>query len=343
MPFADVLGHDRAKSLLQSAIAHDRIAHAYLFHGEDRIGKRLVAVRFAQAVNCDTSAGGDACGTCRSCVQITAGSHPDVLIVQPDPEQANPQIRIERIRDIEQQTIYRPLVGRFKTIVIDDADRMTLGAANALLKTLEEPPSHSLFILVTSRPYVLPATIRSRCQAVRFVPPGRTQVEAALIIQRDMPPADARFLTVMTHARIGEALTADLAALRSVHEDYRMLTSVQVFESAGAVLAAAEALAKGDRGTEALDWLGRWLRDLLLVKVGADTDLLLDMERLTELAQVADGLDTDAILELLSAIDEMERGAARNVNMQIALEALFLRIRDLLAAGSSRRFSGRHG
>ena len=143
MPFVDIIGHTAAKALLRSAIMQDRVAHAYLFHGDDRIGKRLLALRLAQALLCETLPADqepDGCGACRACRQVEARTHPDFMVIEPDREQANPQIKIELIRDIEHQMIYRPLIGDRKICLIDDADRMTIGAANALLKTLEEPP-----------------------------------------------------------------------------------------------------------------------------------------------------------------------------------------------------------
>src|SRR5206468_3690735 len=199
MPFRDIIGHDHPIAALRATVAHGRLAHAYLFHGECSIGKRLTALRLAQALNCESASDGhdlDACGSCRSCKQIHVQTYPDFFIVEPDPEQSTPQIKIEQVREIEQQVVYRPLVGARKICLINDADRMTIGAANALLKTLEEPPDHSLFFLISSRPAALPATIRSRCQALRFTTPARTQVEAALILKREIPPADARFLAI---------------------------------------------------------------------------------------------------------------------------------------------------
>ncbi|MEK6617363.1 MAG: DNA polymerase III subunit delta' [Nitrospirota bacterium] len=335
MPFHDLIGHERPKALFKASILHDRVAHAYLFYGEDGIGKRRAAVRFAQAINCDTDYGPDgpdACGACRSCHQIEAHLHPDFLLIEPDQEQANPQIKIEQIRELEQQVIYRPLVGRRKVCVIDEADRMTLGAANALLKTLEEPPDHSLLVLVTSRPSALPATVRSRCQGIRFVPPARTQVEAALILKREMPPADARFLAIVTQARIGQALKTDLAATRSQQDEYSALTSAKSLQSVATLLTAAEALYKSARAPEALEWIARWVRDLILVRIGADLDSFLNLDRLPDLQEAAQGLQLDALLILLEEIDTIQRAATRNLNLQMALETILLRLRD--AAGA---------
>ena len=330
MPFSDVIGHERSKTLLQTALSHDRVAHAYLFHGERGIGKRLTAIRFAQTVNCETvsAAAPDACGACRSCKQIEARIHPDFLIIEPDAAQANPQIKIEQILDIEQQVIYRPLIGSRKICVIDDADRLTIGAANALLKTLEEPPAHSLFVLVTSRPFALPATIRSRCQSLRFIVPARTQVEAALILRREIPPADARFLAVLCEGRIGEALQTDLRGVRDMQQEFGQLVAPPMLQSASSLLAAAETLAKREQSAEALTWLGRWLRDLLLVRVGADSDSILNVEQQPALQTAADRIPVDVLLELLSEIESLEQQANRNLNLQLALESILLRLRE---------------
>jgi DNA polymerase-3 subunit delta' len=340
MPFRDVIGHERPKAILTTALRHDRLAHAYLFCGEDSIGKKLTAQRFAQAINCDTEPGPegpDACGACKSCVQMEGRTHPDLLVIEPDPEQANPQIKIEQIREVEQWIIYQPLVGRTKICLIDEADRMTLGAANALLKTLEEPPAHSLLLLITSRPSALPATVRSRCHAVHFTPPARTQVEAALIVKREIPPADARLLAVVSQARIGQALTMDLAETRTKQEELATLASPTSLQSVTAILTAAEALHKSGRGPEALEWLAGWVRDLILVRIGADPDHLLHPEHVPLLQAAAREARVDQLLDLLDDIDALQRAASRNLNLQLALENSLLRMREAVL-GTGERF-----
>jgi DNA polymerase-3 subunit delta' len=334
MPFQDIIGHERPKALLLTALRHDRLAHAWLFHGDEGIGKQLVALRFAQAINCEAGDGTDACGTCRSCLQIDARTHPDFLAVEPDPELANPQIKIEQIRELEQQIAYQPLVGRKKVVLINDADRMTPGAANALLKTLEEPPDHSILLLISGRPSALLPTVRSRCQALRFSPPARTQVEAALILKREVPPADARLLASTSQSRIGAALTMDLAATRAAHDELCALASPQTLRSVTAILTAAEALYKSDRGPEVLDWLSQWIRDLLLVCVGADQEHLIHADRLALLNSAARGARAELLAGLLDDIDALQRSAGRNLNLHMALETVLLRLREAtLGAG----------
>lgn len=335
MPFADIIGHDAAKALLRSAILQDRVAHAYLFHGDDRIGKRLLALRLAQALLCETLPAAqepEACGACRACRQVEARTHPDFMVIEPDREQANPQIKIESIRDIEHQMIYRPLIGDRKICVIDDADRMTIGAANALLKTLEEPPDHSLFVLVSSRPYALPATIRSRCQALRLTAPAQTQVEAAVILKRELPPADAHFLAVLSDGQLGRALECNLEQARNSQKEFSVIFSAKGLQSFSTILTTAEALAKADRATEAFDWLLRWLRDVLLLAVGAGSDHLLNLDQRTNMEALAERIDIDELLDLISDLEKLERQASRNVNLQMALETTLLRVRHLLGA-----------
>jgi DNA polymerase III subunit delta' len=329
MPFRDLIGHEHAKALLRAAIQTDRLAHAYLFHGDAAIGKRSLAVLFAQAINCETEGPEpDACGMCRSCNQILARTHPDCLYIEPDPELATPQIKIDQIRQIEQQIIYRPLMAHRKVCVIDDADCMTLSAANALLKTLEEPPDHTLFVLMSSRPLALLPTIWSRCQSIRFAPPPRAEVEAALIARRKLPAADARFLTMLTQARIGQALGMDVQEARARQLEFAELTSQQTLRSVAGLLAIAEALAKSDQAPDALEWLSQWLRDVILVQIGADQDLLLNSDRLAELRDVAQRLAPDAVIDLQSRIGTLQRAANRNLNPQLALENILIGLRE---------------
>ncbi len=344
MPFQDVIGHEQPIALLKAAIRHDRIAHAYLFYGERGIGKRLTALRFAQALNCDMAAGPgdpDACGRCRSCRQIEACTHPDFTLIEPDPEQTTPQIKIEQIRGIESQIVYRPLIGRWKVCVIDQADRLTIGAANALLKTLEEPPSHCLFLLVTSRPSALPATIRSRCQALRFATPVRAQVETALVAKRGLSQEEARFLAVLSEGRLGEAMKMDPDDIKTARRELLLLTDPASLRSVTALLTAAEALAKTDRAQEALAWLKRWLRDLLLVRVGADPDALLNLDCLPALESTASNMDVTALLDLLGHIEILEQQATRNLNVQLALECILLRLRDAMGTRGGTRLEAR--
>ena len=157
-------------------------------------------------------------------------------------------------------------------------------------------------------------------------------MEAALILKREIPPDDARFLAVVTQARIGQALQTDLGATRAQQEEFSTLASARSLESVTTLLTAAEALARADRAPEALEWIVQWVRDLVLIRIGADPDSLLNLDRLPALKETARVMPLDVLLDLLDDIEAMQRSATRNLNLQMALETVLLRLRDALSA-----------
>ena len=329
MPFNTVIGHEQPKRFLQAALQSGRLAHALLFHGEDRIGKRLVAKVLAQAVNCEASPAlspPDACGICRSCHQIESGSHPDVTMI----EATSGRGETDQTREIESRFIYRPLVGSRKIVILDNADLLRHEAANALLKTIEEPPPDSLIILVSARPELLLPTIRSRCQELRFAPLAIGLVKDILIQQRRLSDTDARFLAMVSGGRIGLALEADVDALRAERADFLALVSPQSLESVGTLFGVAESMAKSEESEAALGWLAGWFRDLAIIKVGSDPDRLLNTDCLDDLHRFATQLTLEKILELAGFVETMEKGLERNLNKQLMLEGLLLRLRAAL-------------
>jgi DNA polymerase-3 subunit delta' len=184
MAFKDIIGQDRAVNILLKTVRRGRIPSSYLFAGESGIGKKFAAINLAKVLNClnpvvsngaevEYPIGGearrgviDACDECPSCMKIDAGVHPDFLLVSPE----SGQIRIEAIRTIDEVLSLKAFEGRYKVIIVDDAEGMNQYAANAFLKTLEEPPEDSLIILVSSNTDRLPDTIKSRCSRINFTP-----------------------------------------------------------------------------------------------------------------------------------------------------------------------------
>ncbi len=189
MALKDIIGQDRAVSILLRTLRRGRVPSAYLFTGESGIGKRYAAVNFAKAMNClrrdgesmltghesegrdalsitELASRVDACDDCASCRKIDAVTHPDLVMVTPE----KGEIRVGEIRAVEDALSFKPFEGRRKVVIMDGADAMNQAAANAFLKTLEEPPDGSLLILVTAHPDILPETIRSRCCRLNFMP-----------------------------------------------------------------------------------------------------------------------------------------------------------------------------
>jgi DNA polymerase III subunit delta' len=329
MPFDTIIGHERPKRFLQAALRSQRLAHALLFHGREQIGKLLTARVLAQAVNCEALAmpdPPDACGVCRSCHQIETGAHPDVTILTATSGKGE----TDQTREIESRFIYRPLIGRCKIVILDNADLLRREAANALLKTIEEPPPDSLIVLVSSRPEALLPTIRSRCQEIRFAPQALDQVEAAIRQRRSLPERDVRFLAVISGGRLGLALEANPEALRAERAEFLRLVNPESVESIGALLKVCEEVAKSDQAEAAFEWLATWFRDLVFVKVGGDRARLVNSDWQAELEALAARLPVATMVDLTAYVESMTRGLDRNLNKQLLLEGLLLRLRAAL-------------
>ncbi|MFZ3136643.1 MAG: DNA polymerase III subunit delta' [Thermodesulfovibrionales bacterium] len=171
MALRDIIGQDRAINILLKTVQRGRLPSSYLFAGESGTGKKLAAINLAKAINCLTASNRnaediDACDECPSCRKIDSGIHPDFLLISPE----GGLIRIEEIRAIDDLLSLKAFEGIYKVVVVDDADMMNQSAANAFLKTLEEPPENNLIILISSNPDRLPDTIRSRCSRINFTP-----------------------------------------------------------------------------------------------------------------------------------------------------------------------------
>src|SRR5471030_1394522 len=236
MPFRDVVGHVRLIDLLSRSVAGSTLPPSLLFAGPAGVGKHLAALAVAQALNCTntktTKGSGlgaqgsvDACGVCPACTRIARGVHPDVLFVSPGDSGA---IKIDQVRDIVDRAQYRPFEGRRRVVIIDDADALAPPAQNALLKTLEEPPPSSVFILVTSRPDVLLPTVLSRCPQLRFRPLSAADIATALMA-RGHNETDARAVAATADGSLGHALQESAGELVESRD-----LAQRVLEQAGA-------------------------------------------------------------------------------------------------------------
>lgn len=190
MALLDIIGQDKAVRILSGTIKRERVPSSILLSGDSGIGKRLAALNYAKALNCLEPVDSDACDRCISCRKIDNEVHPDVTTLLPE----NDEIKIEMIRQAGETLSLRPYEGKKKVLIVDDADMMNISAANAFLKTLEEPPENSLIILVSSSPDRLPDTIRSRCMHVRFHPLSGEAFKQVLSLKadnRDLGPFSA--------------------------------------------------------------------------------------------------------------------------------------------------------
>ncbi|WP_342348298.1 DNA polymerase III subunit delta' [uncultured Nitrospira sp.] len=339
MAFRDLVGHQQPIKWLQTAVSTNHLGHAYLFHGEPTIGKRLTAIALAQYLHCEVpqvAPTPDACGLCRSCHQIAQATHPDFLLVQPeDTQKQNPKITIDQIRDIEHLVIYRPLLGSHKICLIDQADSMTTEAANALLKTLEDPPDHCLFLLITSRPEHLLPTIRSRCITLRFAPLPSSSIYEFLRERTDREASDARLIAAFAEGRLGSALSCDPTELKVKLRQYWALLFGEHTKSASRVMDMSEGLVKSNQVQEAIHWFWAGLRDLLLLNLDHSLSPTLYQDQEAALRELAQQITPSSLLTLIHELNQLERGQQRNLNVQIGLEQFFFHLHDQLKLSHS--------
>jgi len=304
MPFRDVVGHRSLIALLARSAEHGSLPPSLIFAGPSGVGKHLLAVATAQALNClrpcrpgaATKEGPaqstfDACGTCPACSRIARGVHPDVLLVSPGDSGS---IKIDAVRDALESTTFRPFEGNRRVVIVDRADALVVAAQNALLKTLEEPRPSSVVILVTARPDALLATVRSRCPVLRFLPLAAAEV-AAVLTRRGLGEKDAQLMALAADGSVGRALEAgDLIDCRDVAA--RVLSHAAAsndprrrIEGAKDLLAGTGAGGAGDREQLAahLRAMASLLRDVELLGAHADATALANADFQTGLDRLS--------------------------------------------------------
>ncbi|MFW6108239.1 MAG: DNA polymerase III subunit delta' [bacterium] len=343
MAWSSILGHEDAVGRLRESIARGRLSHAYLFVGPDGVGKALVARELAKTLLCDREADAacDACGPCR---KVAHGNHPDVTVLgrieRTAKGQRKTRIVIDQVREeIQGPIAYKPFEGRWKVYVVEDAGRMSEAAQNCLLKTLEEPPPHSLLILVADRLEPFVDTVVSRCQVVRFRPLAAEQVEAILAARAELESAQAAVLARLSEGSPGRAL--------GYHEAGTYETACWLLEELGSMPAAGgfvlagdlldRAKEKGSRLEDArvalrpvLELLTLAWRDLLVRASGYSESLLVWGDASPALLALGEGLSATQARRLvertLAARDQLDA----NANIKLLLETLILDLREAL-------------
>lgn len=255
--------------MLSQAIAHDRVGHAYLFTGPDRVGRSTLARTFAQALNCTAESEERPCGECRSCRLIAADRHPDVRVVAPEVSDRGTQsIKIDQIRSLQQDLSLSTYEARYKIAILKRFDAASIGAANAFLKTLEEPPTNVILMLTAWDADTLLPTITSRCRVVSLRPIPTPLIEEALMTRWNTPEKEANVLAHLADGRLGWAVRAwhDQALLQERTGYLDLLTGALETNRTGR-FALADRLARKPDTLPALlhIWLG-WWRDLALLK-----------------------------------------------------------------------------
>jgi len=325
----DILGQERVIGFLKQALQSKQMPHALLFLGNEGVGKGSTALALAQALNCeDRQPDQDACGRCRSCRLFAAGSHPDFWQISPEGESVQPQIKIEQIRELRRQVGFHPMAGNWRVVLLKPAETLNEAAANALLKTLEEPPAGNLFILTAIGERDLLPTIVSRCRRLSFGAIPQAILVRELQHQKGLSPEQAALVAAINYGSLGQALAEDLPDLLARRDQVVSELEVLQERSTGEILKWATEKGKKATGLERFVLLARlWYRDLLALACQAAPGQLVNQDRLPELKSQQQQLSSALILERLEALDTMKRQVRANLNVELTLNIFSLQWR----------------
>lgn len=316
----DIVGHKRQIQVLRAGLRAQRSAHAYLFVGEPGVGKGLVADIYTRALMCHHATEGHApCGQCASC-QVSLDAHPDAVTLTPE----GTSIKIDQIRAIQRQLLYRPEVGRKKVVRVDLADDLTEQAQNALLKSLEEPPEFVAFILLSQQVHAVLPTVRSRCVQLRFGRVSNQEISRALV-EAGHEPDRAQVLAALSFGRPGTVMDSDAQVLFERRQ--RIVEwGEYLFRHRCGVWYVGEALEKErEQASLYADLLILWLRDTLLVRTRR-SESVTNQDMLDVLSQNAQNVSPSGLTEAIEALLTLKEHWDANANFRLALDVALIKI-----------------
>jgi DNA polymerase III subunit delta' len=328
MPFRDLAGHRHVLDLTARAAARGSLPPSLIFAGPDGVGKRLAAISLAQFFNClspsagDAESAPDACGHCTVCRRVARGVHADVLMIEPGDSGS---IKVDQVRGAIERSAYRPFEGRRRVVIVDEADAMEAPAQNALLKTLEEPPAASTFVLVTARPDLLLPTVRSRCQRVRFAPLRPADIAQVLIRDHGFAEHDAHAAAALADGSLARALEGDTDVYVEAREAaVSMLGTVAHASNPVQRLAAARALGRDkvdrDELSRRLRLVSSVLRDLGVLQARAEDRTLAHCDLKPALQRLLPAFEGDRAVRAFSAVEQALDALDRNASPKIVAD-----------------------
>ena len=329
MGFQDILGNDMIKEHFKKAIENNKISHAYILTGEEGTGRKSIANAFSMALLCEKG-GKEPCMVCHSCKQVLSGNHPDLIYVKHEKPNS---IGVDDIREQINDTIMiRPYSSYYKIYIVDEAEKMTVQAQNALLKTMEEPPFYAVIILITTNQEAFLPTILSRCVQLKLKPLKDFTVKSYLSEHLGVPEKEAEICAAFARGNLGKAI--HLASSDEFKELYQkvmmMVKNISTMDIVSLLDHIREMKEQNFDMEDVLDLLQLWYRDVLMYKVTKDMNLLIFKDEYKVINGMVQKVDYAGLEKILASIDTARTRLSANVNMELAMELLLLTMKNPL-------------
>ena len=327
MKFADIRGQQDIKAHLQNAIARQKVSHAYIISGEKDSGKMMLAEAFAATLMCEAH-GPDACGECHSCKQAESGNQPDIIFVTHEKPNT---ISVEDIRQqINNDIVIKPYASDYKIYIVDEAEKMNKAAQNALLKTIEEPPSYGILLLLTTNAAGFLPTIQSRCVTLELKPVQGDIIKKELMEQQKIPDYQAEVCVAFAQGNLGKAIK--LASSEEFNEMKSHMTSLMrrigTMDLYGVSQEVKELETYKSQIQDYFDLMNIWFRDVLLYKAtGKEENITFQDEKMIIKRQAAQ-CSYEGLNQMIDAVKVAGRRIASNGNYNLAVELLLLSIKE---------------
>ena len=325
--FKDVVGHKDILKYISSAVENNRVSHAYILNGERGSGKKMLANLFAMTLLCETG-DNEPCGKCHSCKQAESGNHPDIIRVTHEKPNS---ISVDDIRTQVNNTVdIKPYQGPYKVYIIPQADMMTPQAQNAILKTIEEPPSYAVFLLLTETAETLLPTINSRCVMLKLRNIKDTLIKKYLMENLEIPDYKADMCTAFAQGNMGRAIMlANSDHFNEIREEaVQLLKHISEMELNEIVAAVKNISVYKLEITDYLDIIMIWYRDVLLYKATKEIDKVVFKDQLQSIKEQARKSSYEGIELILESLEKAKARLKANVNFDLVMELLFLTIKQ---------------
>lgn len=325
--FHDIVGQEQIREHLQNALETHKVSHAYIINGEKSSGKEFIARIFAMALQCERE-GVEPCNECHSCRQALSDNQPDIIRVT---HEKPGTISVDDIRtQVNNDVAIKPYSSRYKVYIINEAEKMTPQAQNAILKTLEEPPEYAVILLLVSNLNTLLPTILSRCVVLNMKPVRDELVKNYLMEQMQVPDYKADVCVAFARGNLGKAKAlASSEEFENVkNEALGLLKYIQDMEIPE-IIAAIKKMGEFKLETsDYLDILAIWYRDVLLFKATTDASHLVFREEIQAIRKVAGRCSYEGIENVIQALDKAKKRLDANVNFDLVMELLFLEMKE---------------